>query len=92
MTERYDFFNTPQRRYDNDIHYRALVDMMHAQIAQCHFTPSEMREAAVLASIMYERMNIKAIVVPRIPQVIEECLKAVHDWEDDWRTKHVKGD
>lgn len=44
----------PREKYLNDNMYRKLVDVMVDQIDQCNYTPSEMREAAVLASIIYE--------------------------------------
>lgn len=49
---------TLKERYQNDNHFHALVDMMVAHIQQAQFTPSEMREAAILASIIYEEHNI----------------------------------
>ena len=46
-----------KRKYDTDVSYKQLVDMMTHQIASHRYSPSEMREAAVLASINYEMMR-----------------------------------
>jgi hypothetical protein len=45
---------TPRDRYNNDAQFSTLVDMMVNHIINAHFTPSEMREAAIMASIIYE--------------------------------------
>jgi len=62
--------------------------MMVAHISQCNYTPSEMREAAIFASIMHERTTVQRIIVPDIPRVVEECLEALHKWEEEWLTSH----
>lgn len=49
---------TPKEKYQNDSHYKVLVDLMVNQIEQCKYTPSEMREAAILASIIYAEHNM----------------------------------
>lgn len=41
-------------RYEQDPAFHALVDMMYAAIVQGQFTPTEIREAAMLAQIKYE--------------------------------------
>lgn len=46
-------------RYRNDATFRALVDMMRAAIERAEFTPSEIREAAMLAQILYEETNLR---------------------------------
>jgi len=45
---------TPRHRYQNDVMYHNLVDTLLNVIIECHLTPSEVREAAVLACILYE--------------------------------------
>jgi len=45
---------TPREKYLNDPHYHALVDSLVTLITQCEMTPSEVREAAILACIIYE--------------------------------------
>ena len=45
---------TAQERYQTDPQFRTLVEMMYKAIISAKFTPTEMREAAILASIKYE--------------------------------------
>ena len=45
---------TPNEKYANDHNYRRLVDMLEALIVQAEFTPSEIREACMLACIRHE--------------------------------------
>jgi len=68
---------TPQAKYLTDNSYKALVDVMIAHIEECKFTPSEMREAAILASIMYEEMHISEHYIT--PDV-ENALNVIHTW------------
>lgn len=41
-------------RYNNDAQIRALVDYLTQAIDKLQFTPTEIREAAMLAAIHYE--------------------------------------
>jgi hypothetical protein len=41
-------------RYLTDAVFHQLVDTLHALISQAEFTPTEIREAAMLAQILYE--------------------------------------
>ena len=45
---------TPIEKYHGDNNYRSLVDTLEALINQAEFTPSEIREACVLACINHE--------------------------------------
>jgi len=45
---------TPYEKYCHDPLFRRLVDMLESYIHECQYTPSELREAAVYASIQYE--------------------------------------
>ncbi len=44
-------------RYMNDPKFHALVDMMLSVIMNGEFTPTEIREAAMLAQIRYEEIK-----------------------------------
>ena len=44
-------------RYRNDPQFKQLVDQMIAHIMNLDYTPSEMRDAAMLASIHVEMMR-----------------------------------
>jgi hypothetical protein len=46
-----------RERYQTDSHFHAMVDMMLAAIKQARFTPTEIREAAMLAQIIYEERH-----------------------------------
>ena len=54
----------PRKRYETDSDYRALVDLMTGFITKCQYTPTEMREASVLASIKYEEIRMEKVVFP----------------------------
>ena len=49
---------TPKEKYMNDPEYHHLVCMLEDLIGQARFTPSELREACMLASINYEMRHI----------------------------------
>ena len=68
---------TPRDRYLNDPQFKSLVDMMEAHIHQANFTPSEMREAAVLASIKYEMRRINDYAVTKD---VENALKTLNKY------------
>lgn len=54
------YHSAPERNYETDPAFRALVDMMHQEIRAHRFSPSEMRAAAVLACIKYEERVVPA--------------------------------
>lgn len=56
----------PLERYYSDPMFRALVDSLIHQIREANYTPSEIREAAMLAQIMYEETILKPIILERI--------------------------
>lgn len=70
---------TPRDKYLNDPQYKMLVDILCANIHACGFTPSEVREAAVLACILYEESKMKYIKYP-IPHDVDNALKIIHKW------------
>lgn len=50
---------SPRDKYMNDPEYNHLVKTLEQLIEQARFTPSELREACVLASINYEIRHIR---------------------------------
>ena len=50
-------------RYSNDPQFRALVDNLHNHIREAKFTPTEIREAAILAQIHYESYTFRPVFV-----------------------------
>lgn len=65
---------TPKEKYLNDSEYRHLVDMMESLIEQARFTPSELREASILACINYEMSHVRdfrAEIDPRVSGALD---------------------
>jgi hypothetical protein len=52
---------TMRDRYLNDPAFHALVDVLYAHVEQGQFTPTEIREAAMLAQIKYEERHLRPI-------------------------------
>lgn len=69
--------DTPQARYHREPGFRTLVDMMEHMVHSSRYSPSELREAAVLASIHYEMRVVRQYHV-RITPKIEAHFKALH--------------
>ncbi len=44
----------PRERYKRDPHFRVLVDTLYSQLAAANYTPTELREAVMLAAIVHE--------------------------------------
>lgn len=70
--------NTPECRYMNDAMYRATVDMMEGLIHEAQFTPSEIREMAVLAAIHYELNRVRPYTV--IPSEVNNAFHILDKW------------
>ena len=62
---------TPEEKYMHDPEYRHLVDTMERLIHDARFTPSEIREAGIFASIRYEMTHIRQSTIdPRITDAL----------------------
>ncbi|OEU75921.1 MAG: hypothetical protein BA864_05005 [Desulfuromonadales bacterium C00003093] len=71
---------TPRTKYYHDPEYHQLVDTMIGCIHKCHYTPSELREAALLASILYEEQQLPKRVL--IPPNVESAINTLSEWTD----------
>lgn len=54
-----------RQRYESDPAFRTLVDTLYMCIERAEFTPTEIREAAMLAQIHYESVHIRPHVFTR---------------------------
>jgi len=69
---------SPREKYMNDPEYNHLVRMLENLIEQARFTPSELREACVLASINYEMRHIRDKQIdPRVEDALHVLDKFV---------------
>jgi len=75
----------PENRYRNDVAYHKLVDMIEALIVQAKYTPSEIRECALLACIHHEmRYGQKQF---EVPVEVEKALETLTDWRKNSQDK-----
>lgn len=61
-------------RYFNDKVFKTLVDLMVGHIEQMNYTPTEIREAAMLAQMKFEAMHPQ-LVFSRMKQTYQEHLE-----------------
>lgn len=55
-------------KYEQDPEFRALVDFLHHRIAIAEYTPTELREACILAATHYESArNSQQVKVKPVP-------------------------
>ncbi len=62
---------TPKEKYMNDPDYNHLVKTLEQMIEQARFTPSELREAVILACINYEMRHVREMQIdPRMDEAL----------------------
>jgi hypothetical protein len=57
-------FLSPADRYKDDPVFRQLVDVIQMVLHDAVMTPTEVREAAVLACCQYEMLTIRPMLIP----------------------------
>jgi hypothetical protein len=68
---------SPRDKYMNDPEYQHLVKMLEDLIEHARFSPSELREACVLASINYEMRHVRDLHIdPRA----EDALRVLDEF------------
>lgn len=73
-----EMMKTPKDKYMSDPEYNNLVNMLESLIERAHFTPSELREACILASINYEMRHIRDNQLdPRVRNAFETIDKFI---------------
>lgn len=71
----------PRDKYYRDPAYYALVNAIEQIICRAEFSPSEIREAAVLACINYEMHTIRFNRVSiNAGSEQEKALSCLHEW------------
>ena len=50
---------TGMERYHNDSAFKALVDTIYMHIERLEYTPSEVRDAAMVAAIKYDMIHLR---------------------------------
>ena len=69
---------TPREKYMNDAEYNHLVRTLEGLIEAARFTPSELREACILASINYEMRHVRSVSIPQV----DRALDVLSTWRD----------
>ena len=50
-------------RYETEAQFRTLVDTMYSFIDHAQFSPTEIREAAMLAHILWEERHVRPLIL-----------------------------
>jgi hypothetical protein len=74
---------TPEDRYRQDTNYRHLVSSLEALIARVKFTPSEVREAAMLACVHHEMRQMNSGDHAEIPEEVNQAMERVRRWREE---------
>lgn len=67
-----------RERYQEDTMYNALVNQIKEMLRQGKFSPSEVREATILASIIHEEERVKLTISLPYTKELEDALNFIH--------------
>lgn len=81
---------SPRDRYHVDVSFRQLVDIMEHYLYTCQYTPTEMREAAILAAIHYETKRGPSLIVIEENMTVNEFLGRTEFTEEEKRQAKLK--
>ena len=56
---------TAKERYREDPVFHAIVDMLRQELRRSEFTPTELREAVILAATIHESETVRPIALTR---------------------------
>lgn len=76
---------TIRERYNTDNDFHMLVDHMVSFITLARYTPSEMREAAILASIIYAERHVQ-----QYPYELDRSLREIEKWVSQQENNDAK--
>lgn len=68
---------TPKERYQTDAMFNHIVDHFYKLFVDAKMTPTEVREAAMLAQIMYEDRHPRPIMFSEDMDLIERYVKQI---------------
>ena len=57
-------------RYERDTQFRTLVDTLYSFICDAKFSPTEIREAAMLAHILFEERRIRPMILDNLSSIL----------------------
>jgi hypothetical protein len=77
---------TPRDKYHNDPQFNSLVNLLESFIYSAQFTPSELREACVMASINYEMKHIGTLRF-EIDRSVASAFNIIESYLDNPQTK-----
>lgn len=57
-------FQNAEKRYREDPHFKAIVEMLINSVDQLSFTPGDLRQMAVFAEYLWQMRNSKTVFYP----------------------------
>jgi len=67
-------------RYQQDAEFRQLVDTLTAILFRAEYTPSELRQAVILASMQYDEHRLSRMPIMIMPDGPVGHLRAMEEW------------
>jgi len=74
-----------RERMLNDPHYAMIVNQFQSLIREGQFTPSEIREAAILASIIDAETRVRTTITIPHTEELERSLQMIHKVTEEYK-------